>query len=398
MEVCPPACDIAEVRLESSDLMSNPHIAAAHLTPPVSPAFDGTAAHSTSLFSDARAVALAATLVGFSAAAAAAAGVAQPMAAAAPTASRLVAVASALSSSGRPRRTVKPKTFESPDLEEEEEDNDYSDGDLASSSSRKRKRSVRLKESRRDVRAAKQRPINSQRTGGYTYAQMIEDAIMSAPDRKMFLCEIYSYLREHFPALQTGSEQGWKNSVRHNLSIHSQFQRVEAEYGDRRRDILGRSKGSAGFWTVVVDDRRRSEVRRASTGSRFEDDDEDEDVLDNAEEEEEEDAAPRTGYGQMDVDEDVAEHAEQDKDDVHPARRQYHSTPREMSESDGAEGEEEECGGAAAMMAAAAVLATPKREIGDDGRACVMSPVNTKGGNAESIAKILLQLSSASMA
>jgi hypothetical protein len=53
---------------------------------------------------------------------------------------------------------------------------------------------------------------------------------------------------------QTADSASWKNSVRHNLSIHSQFQRIAMVDSIRVRNsgTTGRrTKGSAGLWTVL---------------------------------------------------------------------------------------------------------------------------------------------------
>lgn len=67
-----------------------------------------------------------------------------------------------------------------------------------------------------------------------------------------YLCEIYSYLQQNFPCFRNAPDHRWKNSVRHNLSIHSEFKRVAPKEGQRRRQMAdSQSKGAAGFWTVV---------------------------------------------------------------------------------------------------------------------------------------------------
>jgi len=60
------------------------------------------------------------------------------------------------------------------------------------------------------------------------------------------------YLEKNFPCFQNAPDHRWKNSVRHNLSIHSEFQRVTPKQGERRRQMAdAQSKGAAGFWTVI---------------------------------------------------------------------------------------------------------------------------------------------------
>ncbi len=55
-----------------------------------------------------------------------------------------------------------------------------------------------------------------------SYTAIIAQAILSAPDKKLPLGSIYDYIAEHFPEfLKKG--QGWRNCVRHNLSLSECF-------------------------------------------------------------------------------------------------------------------------------------------------------------------------------
>lgn len=64
-------------------------------------------------------------------------------------------------------------------------------------------------------------------------------AIEAAPARALPVKEIYAWIVRHFPYFRH-APQGWKNSVRHNLSLNKCFHKVAAAPG------LG--KGS--LWTV----------------------------------------------------------------------------------------------------------------------------------------------------
>jgi len=47
-------------------------------------------------------------------------------------------------------------------------------------------------------------------------------AILSLPERKMLLCDIYQYIMEHF-SYYNNEEKAWRNSIRHNLSLNECF-------------------------------------------------------------------------------------------------------------------------------------------------------------------------------
>lgn len=61
----------------------------------------------------------------------------------------------------------------------------------------------------------------------YSYMAMIEMALSSNSEHRMSLQEIYSWIEERFSYFKT-AKPGWKNSVRHNLSLHDIFFRDAA--------------------------------------------------------------------------------------------------------------------------------------------------------------------------
>lgn len=64
---------------------------------------------------------------------------------------------------------------------------------------------------------------------------------------------IQTFLHCATTTMQTSDESGWKNSVRHNLSIHAQFRRISAAESLRDQNAHGKmkkTKGAAGLWTV----------------------------------------------------------------------------------------------------------------------------------------------------
>ncbi|KAL0099724.1 hypothetical protein PUN28_019854 [Cardiocondyla obscurior] len=74
----------------------------------------------------------------------------------------------------------------------------------------------------------------------YSYIALIVMAIQSSPGKRLTLSEIYSFLQQRFPFFR-GTYQGWKNSVRHNLSLNECF--IKLPKG------LGRP-GKGHYWTI----------------------------------------------------------------------------------------------------------------------------------------------------
>ncbi|XP_047431861.1 forkhead box protein M1 isoform X2 [Mugil cephalus] len=72
----------------------------------------------------------------------------------------------------------------------------------------------------------------------YSYMAMIQFAINSRKNRRMTLKEIYTWIEDHFPYYRDVAKPGWKNSIRHNLSLHDMFIRETSP------------DGKVSFWTI----------------------------------------------------------------------------------------------------------------------------------------------------
>ncbi|XP_030645297.1 forkhead box protein O6b [Chanos chanos] len=69
--------------------------------------------------------------------------------------------------------------------------------------------------------------------GNQSYADLITRAIESTPEKRLTLSQIYDWMVRFVPYFKdkgdSNSSAGWKNSIRHNLSLHTRFIRVQNE-------------------------------------------------------------------------------------------------------------------------------------------------------------------------
>ncbi|NXM69101.1 FOXM1 protein, partial [Serilophus lunatus] len=72
----------------------------------------------------------------------------------------------------------------------------------------------------------------------YSYMAMIQFAINSTEKKRMTLKDIYTWIEDHFPYFKHVAKPGWKNSIRHNLSLHDMFVRETS------------ANGKVSFWTI----------------------------------------------------------------------------------------------------------------------------------------------------
>ncbi|KAI7806569.1 forkhead box protein J2 isoform X2 [Triplophysa rosa] len=81
---------------------------------------------------------------------------------------------------------------------------------------------------------------NSKAKPPHSYATLIAMAISSAPERKMSLNDIYTWISDTFPHYSRAG-RGWKNSIRHNLSLNKCFRKVPRPQSD---------PGKGSYWTM----------------------------------------------------------------------------------------------------------------------------------------------------
>ena len=60
----------------------------------------------------------------------------------------------------------------------------------------------------------------------HSYIALISMAILSKPERKILLNEIYDWVIQNFPYYQYRTDKSWRNSIRHNLSLNECFIKV----------------------------------------------------------------------------------------------------------------------------------------------------------------------------
>jgi len=87
----------------------------------------------------------------------------------------------------------------------------------------------------------------------HSYIGLIAMAILSSPEAKLVLSDIYQYILDNYPYFRSRGP-GWRNSIRHNLSLNDCF--IKA----------GRSANGKGhYWAIHpanVDDFKKGDFRR----------------------------------------------------------------------------------------------------------------------------------------
>lgn len=114
--------------------------------------------------------------------------------------------------------------------------------------------------------AAKKNSSRRNAWGNFSYADLITQAITSSPDKRLTLSQIYEWMVQNVDYFKdkgdSNSSAGWKNSIRHNLSLHNRFMRVQNE-----------GTGKSSWWMINPDAKPGKSVRRRAASmetSKFE--------------------------------------------------------------------------------------------------------------------------------
>ncbi|KAK2904274.1 forkhead box protein O4 [Channa argus] len=96
--------------------------------------------------------------------------------------------------------------------------------------------------------------------GNQSYADLISQAIENSPEKRLTLAQIYEWMVKTVPYFRdkgdSNSSAGWKNSIRHNLSLHNKFLRVHNE-----------STGKSSWWMLNPEGGKTGKVPRRRAAS-----------------------------------------------------------------------------------------------------------------------------------
>ena len=110
----------------------------------------------------------------------------------------------------------------------------------------------------------------------YSYASLIAQALLAAPNKRLTLASIYAWIMDRYPYYRS-ENCGWQNSIRHNLSLNECFVRVSKQIADYdSQDHLIQTTtyqqhelGKGAFWTIdesMMDDFEDGMFKRRKYG------------------------------------------------------------------------------------------------------------------------------------
>ncbi|ALC46083.1 foxo, partial [Drosophila busckii] len=162
-----------------------------------------------------------------------------------------------------PQTRARSNTWPCPRPENFVEPNDELDSTKASN------QQLAAGDSQQAIQNANSAKKNSSRRnawGNLSYADLITHAIGSATDKRLTLSQIYEWMVQNVSYFKdkgdSNSSAGWKNSIRHNLSLHNRFMRVQNE-----------GTGKSSWWMLNPEAKPGKSVRRRAASmetSRYE--------------------------------------------------------------------------------------------------------------------------------
>ncbi|CAO3616784.1 unnamed protein product [Cunninghamella blakesleeana] len=98
-------------------------------------------------------------------------------------------------------------------------------------------------------------PSHPEEKPPYSYATLIAHAILSSEHRRLTLSEIYKWITTQYPFYKI-QDNGWQNSIRHNLSLNKGFMRIQRSSAPTSptspTTISHPTSGRGNYWTIRI--------------------------------------------------------------------------------------------------------------------------------------------------